>query len=909
MGWNIHQRDWTEYEVEGMPNQSGKGYVDYVLWGDNGKPLALVEAKRTLKDATAGKHQAKLYADCLQQRFGQRPVIFYSNGYNHWMWDDTNYPPREVQGFLKKDELERLIFRRSHRKKLNLVQVDTNIVGRSYQIEAIRRICDVFDSKKGRKSLLVMATGTGKTRTAIALIDLLMRGNWVKRILFLADRNALLTQAYRAFKTHLPNAKAIDLTKSNDDGEDANIILSTYPTISNRINRSDGDKRIFGCGHFDLIIVDEAHRSIYKKYKALFEYFDGLLVGLTATPRNDVHRDTYRLFDLEAGVPTYAYELTDAISDGYLVPPQGVNVPFKFLRKGVKYRDLSPEEQEEYEEKFRDEETGEIPDEINSAALNNWLFNINTADQALKILMEFGIKIDGGDKLGKTIIFARNHNHAKFIVERFDINYPHYKGQFAQVIDSKNDYAQSLLDDFSEPNKQPTIAVSVDMLDTGVDVPEIVNLVFFKPVYSEVKFNQMIGRGTRLCPNLFAIGADKNKFLVFDLCSNFDYFQQEIKENDAKPGESLTTCLVKTRLELATILNQNNSTYQNLRKTLLDDLHNHVNSMERDNFLVRPHLEKVEEFSQRQRWEEINNEDVEIINQSLAKIPNGLPTESHLAKRFDLLCFKLQLAILKPTTLKPAKNFIQLRDRVRDLLQRLEAKHTIPMVKAKLPLITEVQSEDWWTDTNPNAIENIRLQLRDLIRFIDPDEQELVYTDFTDELEDLEEVDIPISQPGFSPYQYRKKVEAYIRNNENHIAIAKLKRNHPLTDADLQALETMLFSGDAIESREQFETVYGKDINFKLFIRKIVGCDRNAAKQAFSKYLTNTNFNANQIRFIENIIDYLTQNGVIPPEILYEPPFTDLHHQGLDGIFKDTDAEQIFEIVNSFNATVDFDVA
>ncbi|WP_242065488.1 DEAD/DEAH box helicase family protein [Trichocoleus sp. FACHB-262] len=330
-GWNIEQPNWTEYEVQGMPTDSGKGRVDYVLWGNDGKPLALVEAKRTRKSPAEGKHQAKLYADCLEQRFGQRPVIFYSNGYTTWIWDDTNYPPCEIQGFLKRDELERLIFRHSNRKPLHRLLVNPAIVERSYQTEAIRRITETFDDKNGRKALLVMATGTGKTRTAIALIDVLMRANWVKRVLFLADRNALLTQALRAFKSHLPTATAIDLS-TGGDAETANVVLSTYPTMFNRIHRSAEGQRIFGPGHFDLVIVDEAHRSIYKKYRFLFEYFDSLLVGLTATPRAEVHRDTYRIFELESGVPTFAYELSDAISDRYLVPPRGIKVPFKFMQ-------------------------------------------------------------------------------------------------------------------------------------------------------------------------------------------------------------------------------------------------------------------------------------------------------------------------------------------------------------------------------------------------------------------------------------------------------------------------------------------------------------------------------------------------------------------------------------------------
>ena len=904
-GWPIHLPDWTEYEVDGMPNDTGKGYVDYVLWGDDGKPLGLVEAKRTTASSTKGKHQAELYANCLEKRFNQRPVIFYSNGYEHWMWDDVSYPPRTVQGFLKKDELERLIFRRTHAKRLHLVTSSSDIASRTYQVEGIRRITENFDGdKKARKSLLVMATGTGKTRVAISLVDLLRRANWVKRVLFLADRNALLTQAFRAFQSHLPTVIPLDLTKDKN-AYSADVVLSTYPTMFNAINNFDGSARLFGPGHFDLMIVDEAHRSIYKKYKALFEYFDALLVGLTATPRSEVHRDTYQIFDLQAGVPTFAYELQDAIEDGYLVPSRGVEVPFKFMRKGVKYSDLSPGEQEEYEEKFRDEETGELPDEVNAAALNRWLFNISTVDQALKILMERGLKVDGGDRLGKTIIFARNHHHAEFIVERFDKNYPQYKGKFAQVIDSHDNYAQNLLDEFSQPEKEPTIAVSVDMLDTGVDIPEVVNLVFFKPVYSRVKFNQMIGRGTRLCEGLFGVGDDKGEFLVFDLCSNFEFFNQELKEADPKLQPSLTSRLVKVRLELSETLKQsvpNSSAHTILREALLDDLHRHVATMEPENFMVRRHLKLVEEFATRARWGELSEEDVETIGENLAPLPNRLPQENYLIKRFDFLCLKLQLSLLKGLP-----EFVALRDKVRELMEQLEEKKTIPMVAAKLTLITEVQTESWWTDVTLHMIEQMRQELRTLVQFIDKQSQQIVYTNFKDKLYRVKEVTVPYQTAGFSSYQYRKKVESFIRAHEDFLVISKLKRNVPLTPGDLDLLEQMLFSAKEVESRDRFEEVFfrGRNISLKQIIREIVGLDRNAAKEAFARYLNGSSFSANQIRFVENIIDYLTQRGVMDLGMLYEAQFREIHDEGLDGVFGDNDAEEIISIIRSFNETVE----
>jgi type I restriction enzyme R subunit len=668
----------------------------------------------------------------------------------------------------------------------------------------------------------------------------------------------------------------------------------------NQINQIESDGRKFGAGYFDLVIIDEAHRSVYKKYRYIFEHFDSLLIGLTATPRDEVNRDTYEIFDLEQGNPTFAYELDDAIKDGYLVPPKGIKVSLKFPTLGIKYSELSPDEKAEYEEKFTDPDTGDILNEINGTAINNWLFNDDTIDKALEILMEFGLKVDGGDRLGKTIIFARNHNHAEKILAQFDKNYPHYNGKFAKLISCKDDYAQSLIDEFSKKDSDVAIAVSVDMLDTGVDVPEVVNLVFFKPVYSRVKFNQMIGRGTRLCLDLFAPGADKTEFLIFDLCRNFEYFEQQVKETDPKAAEGLATKLFKTRLALFQAIKEQPE-LKVLRTEIGDRLHEYVTSMEPENFMVRRHLKEVETFSQRENWQNFTPQQLRTLEEAIAPLPNGLPKEKPETRRFDLLCLQIQLSILKQNP-----NFITLRDKVRDLLSNLETKINIPMVKAQLPLIEEAIAENWWADITLPMVENLRQNLRDLMQFIDPKETNIIHTNFQDELLDISEVSVPIEQTGFSPHQYRKKVETYIRNHQDHVAIAKLRRNLPLTDTDLNALEAMLFTTEGLESKEKFtEAFKNQATNLKSFIRSLVGLDRAAAKTAFSQYLENTQFTANQIRFIEQIIDLLTQQGVMDPKLLYEPPFTELHHEGIDGLFNDDDADNIVAIVRSFNDSVD----
>ena len=522
-GWELNPFKNFEIEVTGMPNNEGKGFVDYVLWGDDGKPLALIEAKRTTRDPNEGKQQAKLYADCLERMYGQRPVIFYSNGYTHWIWDDLDYPPRLIQGFYKKAELERLIQRRTSRKPLGTAPINTEIIERPYQQRAVRRVGESFERDKLRKSLLVMATGSGKTRTVIALADVLMRCNWAKRILFLADRIALVNQAVNAFKTHLPDASPVNLV--TDKSAEGRVFVSTYPTMMGLIDDAEDGQRRFGPGHFDLIIIDEAHRSVYQKYGAIFDYFDSLLVGLTATPKNEIDHNTYRLFDLESGVPTDAYSLDEAVADKYLVPPVPLSVPLQFQREGIKYDELTEEEKEEWDA-LEWGEDGQPPAEVDAAALNNWLFNADTIDKVLEYLMTHGQKVAGGDRLGKTIIFAKNNDHAQFISDRFDKNYPNYRGHFARVVTYKTEYAQSLIDDFSKKEKAPHIAISVDMLDTGIDVPEVVNLVFFKAVRSKTKFWQMVGRGTRLCKDLFGPGQDKQNFFIFDFCQNLEFFSE-----------------------------------------------------------------------------------------------------------------------------------------------------------------------------------------------------------------------------------------------------------------------------------------------------------------------------------------------------------------------------------------------
>lgn len=746
-GWTLSQPHDREFEVSGMPNDKGIGFVDYVLWGDDGKPLGLVEAKRTRRDPRVGQQQAKLYADCLEQQFGQRPLIFYSNGYDHWLWDDANYPPRAVQGFYKKTELELAIHRRINRKSLAEAEINPDIVERYYQTRSIRRIGEAFEQDHDRKALVVMATGAGKTRTVIALTDLLMRCNWAKRILFLADRVALVRQAVNAFKKHLPASSPVNLvTEKESEGR---VYVSTYATMMGLIDEARDGLRRFGVGHFDLVIIDEAHRSVFQKYRAIFDYFDSLLVGLTATPKDEVDRNTYSLFDLENGVPTDTYDLEEAVQDGFLVPPKAVSVPLRFQREGINYNDLSEEEKEQWDALEWDEDSP-VPQRVEPEAVNKWLFNKDTVDKVLAHLMTRGLTVAGGDRLGKTILFAKNQPHADFIAERFNANYPHYKGEFARVITFQTEYAQSLIDNFSQKDKAPHLALSVDMLDTGIDIPEVVNLVFFKLVRSKTKFWQMVGRGTRLCPDLFGPGQHKQFFYLFDYCQNLEFFSQNPETTEGALGQSLGKRLFKGRLELIGALDKklptqtkpnmvkllfpvygDPTTEADVRQVVAGLLHSEVAAMKLDNFVVRPKRRVVEKYARPEPWGILSGEALHELAQEVAGLPSEMDPEPEEAKRFDLLVLNLQLSLLRA---KPA--FARLRDDMKAIAELLEEKSSIPMVREQMALIQDLQTDEWWLDVTCPMLETVRRRLRNLVQFIEKVKRKPIYSDFEDEMGD-----------------------------------------------------------------------------------------------------------------------------------------------------------------------------
>ena len=877
MGWKFIGVDadvQEEYPVEGMAGVVGQmGYVDYVLFGKDGLPLAVVEAKRSSKDPNIGRKQAVLYADCLERKFGRRPMMFTTNGFETYFWDDRSSPQRKVSGIFSKDDLQKLMNRRTERLDLMTIPIDDKITDRYYQKEAIRAVCEQI-GLGFRKHLLVMATGTGKTRTASSLTDVLSRGKHVTNILFLADRTALVKQAKDDFKNYLPDMSLCNLC-SNKDDRSARIVFSTYPTMLNAIDdmKAKDGQRMFTPAHFDLIIIDESHRSIFKKYRAIFEYFDAIMVGLTATPKTDVDRNTYDFFEMEHGVPTYAYDYETAVyTDHVLVPYYNYEVKTKFLEEGITYDDLSDEDKERYEDDFI--EDGLMPDFIPSAQLNKFVFNETTVDTVLQDLMERGIRVEGGDRLGKTIIFAQNKRHAEFVLERFNRLYPQYCGFFAQRVICDDTYAQTIIDDFKVPDKMPIIAVSVDMMDTGIDVPQCVNLVFFKKVRSKAKFWQMIGRGTRLCKGLTCTDqidgeyTDKKRFLIFDYCGNFEYFRAHKEGYETKEAKSLTENIFGKQVKLAVMLQESTyaeDKYQEWRLELVGTCYAQVLELNTELIAVKLRMQSVEKFKRSGSFDYISEGAKGELLQQIAPIVRLDDTDEY-AKRFDNFMYGLMISAMAQM---PSFQYAQRQ--LRDIGTLLERKISIPQVKAKLTIIKEVNTDTFWEANDILLFEKVRKELRGLMQFlveIGPVKNPII-TRLTDPIiGEQEGVQI---EPPYDFEDYRAKVDRYVNENGNTLAIYKLTHNIPLSVGDYRELERVLTS--ELGSKEDYTREFG-NTPFGLLVRKIAKLDHDAAMAAFSRFINDQSLSQKQITFVHKIINHIEQNGYMENvTMLTKPPF------------------------------------
>jgi type I restriction enzyme R subunit len=871
-GWDVLETEGAvqplkaciEVEVHGMPNEEGIGFADYVLFSSNGLPLAVVEAKRTTVSPLKGKHQAELYADCLEKQYGVRPVIYYTNGFETNIIDGLGYPPRPLFGFHTADDLERLIQKRG-RKDIMDFSVKDSITDRHYQKMAVKAVCEHYN-KKHRKALLVMATGTGKTRVSISLVDVLMRNDWVKNVLFLADRTSLVSQAHKNYAKLLPSTTTCVLSeRDNDKKKDLNarIVFSTYQTM---INYIDTEEKLYSIGHFDLIIIDEAHRSIFGKYAAVFNYFDAMLVGLTATPREDVDRSTYDIFQMEEGEPNFAYELDEAVADKYLVNYHGFKRGSLIMKEGIKYDKLTEVEKRQLELVWEYEQINGR--DIANSEIFSYIFNEDTIDAVLQDLMEHGLKVQSGERIGKSVVFAYNHHHAELIVNRFNVLYPEYGSSFCVLIDNYVTYAHDLIDKFEIRDADPQVAVSVDMLDTGIDVPDILNLVFFKPVKSKIKFLQMIGRGTRLSENIFGPGKDKECFYIFDWCDNFDYFDQNPDGHEAPVSQSLTERLFCLRSEIAFHLQHQQYQEDEYCKSLHDEnkalLHEQVQALSDSHISVRMKWEAVSHFKEADAWVYISDMDLLTLKKDVALLlPKNTLDES--AKKFDVLTLTIELGCLDSEV--DSSRSIQ---RVKLIAAELMEKATLPQVQAKMGTIKEVLSDVAWQNVSLQWLEKVRTDLRDLMKFLLGDKKKWFVVDIDDVISEEGEVE------GVTPkVSYKQRVMDFLAANRHLPVLDKIYNMEKLEDGDFRELQRILW--EELGSRDEYKQyTQGKMCgdNVAILIRSLIGVDRKVAMQRFGSFISGMELNSEQEEFLMTIISYVCENGDITKEIVVnEPPF------------------------------------
>lgn len=878
-GWELVGKDnvplpgkaGTEIEVHGMPKQD-VGYADYVLYGSDGKPLAVVEAKNTSKDPIIGKHQAELYADCLERQYGIRPVIYYSNGFKTFVIDGLGYPPRQILGFHSQEDLM-VIHRSRGRSGITDQNVKDYITDREYQKRAIHSICDHFN-KMHRRGLLVMATGSGKTRVAISLCDVLIRNKWAKNILFLADRTALVSQAQKNFAKLLPDQTTSILNDPKDRNVNARITFSTYQTM---IGYLDADKKNFSIGRFDLIIIDEAHRSVFGKYTAILDYFDALMVGLTATPRDDVDRSTYELFELD-NEPNFDYELAEAIEDKYLVNFAVLNRTSKHLREGIKYKSLTAAQKTQLEDiwKYEAAQSGNgsdpTPRDIRSSEILKYIYNQKTIDLVLEDLMTTGLTVNGGDTIGKTIIFAHNHEHAVKIVERFQNQYPEFGSDFCVLIDNKVTKAQDLINSFEVRGKMPQIVVSVDMMDTGIDVPDVLNLVFFKQVRSKIKFWQMIGRGTRKSPDVHGEGLDKQFFNIYDWCGNFDFFDVTPEGAPQEQTNSVTERLFNLRVDMAVALQSAQYQQNPFARALHDDikkiLRNQVRALSDQNITVRRHWEVVDKFRKEESWVCLSEIDALDLKGQIAPIIIRSITDNS-ALRFDILILNIQLAQVLPDH-QASKSMAC----VTDIVKSLQEKASIQQVKNKISVINEVAHPNFWKGVTLDKLEKVRIELRDLVQFIKGDKKRNFTINIPDiiEYKDAPENTLPM-------LTYKERVIDYISNHRNHPVLEKIHSMQQLSLADILALEQICWK--ELGTKEEYQNyikrggmICGDSV--AAFIRSIIKIDRTKALELYSKFLDNSPLNPEQEEYVKCVLDYVCSNGDISPAVLYkEEPFSE----------------------------------
>lgn len=863
--------------------------ADYILYGRDSRPLAVVEHALTSQNIVAGRQLGVRMAEQLSRKYGYKPIVYYATGYQIYVIDQLGYPPRRVFQFHSLEELELLKLRNGMRLDIADPVIDDAITNRDYQKNAIRAACRAFSGNR-RHSLLVMATGTGKTRISIALADVLMKANWVKNVLFLADRTSLVRQAHKSFNQLLPQVTTALYTGAGGSRDaNARIVFATYQTMIHLIN---DDTREFGSGRFDLLIIDEAHRSIFKKYSALFQYFDALMLGLTATPRGDENKSTYQVFELQNGRPDYAYELEEAIADGFLVGFSVLDRTTDALRRGICYDDLSDEEKERFEDTFA---TGDGTADFKGTVLgvqetrNRRIINLGTIDAMLGDLMKNGLKINGGDLLGKTIIFARSHVEAEKIVERFQTLYSYLGLGFCKLIDSQTVNSLGLIDSFGERGQLPQVAVSVDMMDTGIDVPDVLNLVFFRTVRSKIKFLQMIGRGTRLSPEIYGPGMDKQGFLIFDYFDNFRYFRTrntwsalDEKKNGALWSMTPQSILLNQRKLgiLRGLMEKEDRTAfeEQYKNELKEGFLHQMRGLCNDDLEVQYHMAFVNKYRTAEQWDGFSDAKEEEIRTHILPL---LPPEADAAKvkNFDLLLYVVEDEV--PKRAQAQKNVRAIRHgfgnvckKIDRMMEKLTHLKTIPAVVQKEQLIRQMRNADLlFENFSLEKCERVRKELRELMQYI-PDDVSYYVLNTKDFV-----IDGGVSGIVAREKTYGEKAREYIQTGSP--ALAKLRSLDELTQEEKTELETAFKSSLGTEADY---AAWSGNKPLLPFLRVQVGIADEAVQTKFGTFLNPQAMNPRQLAYMNQIISYTRENGDITfLDLQRVSPFCDVDIMSLFG--------------------------
>lgn len=892
-GWDVADSDAVgqEFEVKFPNNPSGKGFVDYVLWGDNGQPLAVVEAKKSGNASLhAGREQARLYAQALEDMGYQRPVIFYSNGYETFIWDDKQYNTyRPVYGFYSKDSLDYLIYQRNYRvQELEKHNPDLSIADRPYQIEAIKTVAAHFQGQR-RKALVIQATGTGKTRVSIALAELLLRTGWAKRVLFLCDRKELRIQADDAFKQNLPSEPRCVIGETNKIDQSARIYIATYPGMMNRFTQLD-------VGFFDLIIADESHRSIYNKYRDLFDYFDSLQVGLTATPVKFISRNTFGIFDCEATDPTFEFGLDAAINNEppYLTPFKVKDLTTEFLREGIHYNDLSDEQKSQLEEDLGVEEAQNTT--IAGKDIGRKIFSEETDRIILENLVNNGIKDETGSLVGKTIIFAQRQEHAEHLEKVFCTLYPQYGSKVCKVIHNKIPHVGSLIKEFKKPDNDFRIAISVDMLDTGIDVPEVVNLVFAKPVKSWVKFWQMIGRGTRLCPNLFGQGKDKSEFYIFDHYGNFQFFEEEYQEPEDVGGKSLLQSTFEARVTLAKAALDRN--HAEAFDTAIALLKADINDLPDNSIAVKRNLRIVHQLQQTDKLTKFDAKTQHQLDSIIAPLMSARVLRDKHATALDKL-----MAITAQCLVEQASCFEDGRDALLSQLDTLAVN--IQAVRQKDKVLAKVRSREFWQETSIADLEWARQELRGIMKYRQAGGNDIYATPSTTTNDgEVRETERIVKIAGANEAMiYRRRLKAILDEmvSANPI-LKKIHDGQPVNEAELQSLTSTILTSHPGVNLQTLNDFYGRTADqLHVTVRELVGLDAQAIESHFKAFLhAHSSLTAQQVRFMNLLKNYIAQHGSIMLETLYDAPFTALSHEGIDGIFGPESINDLVTLLKPF---------